>query len=62
MNTGEDKETLKSSCLTFCSILVASIAPAISDWGAEKADFPKILEELERRLNLPSEQAYTHAP
>ena len=51
MKTGEDRETFESSCLIFCSILVARTAPAISDWGAEKADFPSILEKLERRLN-----------
>ena len=51
MNTGVEREMLESSWLIFCSILVARTAPAISDWGAEKADFPSILDELERRLN-----------
>ena len=51
MNTGEERERLNSLWLIFCSILVARTAPAISDWGAEKADFPNIMAELERRLN-----------
>ena len=51
MNTGEERERLNSLWLIFCSILVSRTAPAISDWGAEKADFPNIMAELERRLN-----------
>ena len=51
INTGVERETLYSSWLIICYILVARTAPAISDWGAEKADFPNILAELERRLN-----------
>ena len=62
MNTGGAREMLDSSWLIFCFILVARTAPAISDWGAEKADLPSIFDELERSLNWPSEQAYTHAP
>ena len=62
MNTGLERETLYNSWLIFCCILEARIAPAISDLGAEKADFPNILEELERRLNFLSEWTYTHAP
>ena len=56
MNTGLEREKLYSSWLIFCSILVARTAPVISDWGAEKADFPNILAELERRLNFRREQ------
>ena len=55
MNTELERETLYNSWLIFCCILEARIAPPISDWGAEKADFPSILAELERRLNFPSE-------
>ena len=62
MNTGEEREMLDSSWLIFCSILVARMAPAISDWGAEKVDLPSILYEPERRLNWPSEQTYMHVP
>ena len=51
INTGLERETFYSSWLIFCSILVARTAPAISVWGAENADFPNILAELERRLN-----------
>ena len=51
INTGGERDTLDNSWLIFCSILVARTAPAISDWGAEKADFPIIFAELERRLN-----------
>ena len=46
-----ERERLNNSWLIFCSILVARTAPAISDWGMEKADFPRTLAELERRLN-----------
>ena len=51
INTGGERDTLDNSWLIFCSILVARTAPAISDRGAEKADFPRIFAELERRLN-----------
>ena len=51
MSTGVEREMLNSSWLIFCSILVARTAPAISGWGVEKVDFPRILAELERRLN-----------
>ena len=51
INTGGERDTLDNSWLIFCSILVARTAPTISDWGAEKVDFPRIFAELERRLN-----------
>jgi len=35
MKTGEERDTLNSSWLIFCSILVARTAYAISDWGAD---------------------------
>jgi hypothetical protein len=62
MKVGGERVTLKSSWLIFCSILEASNAPAISDCGAENADLPRILEELDMRLKWPPEKAYTHAP